>query len=336
MQNYYPFIILILTILLLGVELLRHFESYAINKNILAIPGTRTLHKTQTPRGGGIVFSLLFVSGVVILYLIEIINFNVLMVLGLGAFMASIFGFTDDIVDISASYKLAMQFFLAIWAIYWLDPVILTNWIPYWLSLSAITLFLVWMLNLYNFMDGVDGMASTSGLFFCLVLTLILLYEGHPQTAILFLILAASLGGFIFFNWPPASIFMGDSGSLFLGYTFGSLLIFTVITGSLTIWTWLIVFGYFFSDTMVTQIARIIIVKKWYAAHRSHAYQNLARISGSHFKVTIGVTTFHLIWILPLAFWSVLQPDFALIAVVLALLPAVIFAYLYGPLFSSS
>jgi len=327
---------LMFAILLLGIVLLRYYESYAIKKNILAVPGSRTLHETLTPRGGGIVFSLLFVFSVVILYFIGTINFNILMVLGFGAFIASIFGFIDDIVDISASYKLAMQCILAIWSIYWLEASILINWVPYWLSLSIITLLLVWILNLYNFMDGVDGMASSGGLFFSLSLALILLHEGHPQTAILFFILAGSLGGFIFFNWPPASIFMGDSGSLFLGYTFGSLLLFTVTTGSLTIWTWLVVFGYFFSDTMVTQIARIIIVKRWYSAHRSHAYQNLARITGSHFKITMGVTTFHLIWILPLAFWSVLQPNFALIAVALALLPGVVLAYLYGPLFSSS
>jgi Fuc2NAc and GlcNAc transferase len=138
------------------------------------------------------------------------------------------------------------------------------------------------------------------------------------------------------FNWPPASIFMGDAGSVFLGYLFGSLILVTVMVGDVTIWTWLVVLGYFFADTSVTQIMRVILVKKWYLAHRSHAYQNLARITGSHLKVTSGVVLYNLIWILPLTFWSALSPETSLYAVVLAVFPGILVAYRYGPRLSSS
>jgi len=146
----------------------------------------------------------------------------------------------------------------------------------------------------------------------------------------------ASSSAFMLFNWPPASIFMGDAGSVFLGYLFGSLILVTVMMGDLSIWTWLVVFGYFFADTTVTQIMRVILVKKWYLAHRSHAYQNLARISGSHLKVTGGVVLYNLIWILPLTLWSALSPEMAFYAVALAVLPGVVVAYRYGPRLSSS
>ena len=145
-----------------------------------------------------------------------------------------------------------------------------------------------------------------------------------------------SISTFLFFNWPPASIFMGDSGSAFLGYIFGALILFTVKSGDISIWTWLIVFGYFFADTTVTQLMRIILVKKWYLPHRSHAYQNLARITGSHLKVTGGVVLYNVVWILPLTIWSVMKPDIALFAVALAIAPSLIFALKYGPFLSST
>ena len=95
-------------------------------------------------------------------------------------------------------------------------------------------------------------------------------------------------------------------------------------------------FGYFFADTTATQIIRIVLVKKWYLAHRSHAYQNLARITGSHLKVTRGITLYNLIWVLPLTLWSAIQPEMGVVTVILAIMPALVVAYKYGPVLSSS
>ena len=86
----------------------------------------------------------------------------------------------------------------------------------------------------------------------------------------------------------------------------------------------------------MTQIMRVILVKNWYEAHRSHAYQNLARIAGSHFKVTMSVTIYHIVWISPLTLWSVLQPEMAIIPAILAISPCLFFTYKYGPALSSS
>ena len=87
---------------------------------------------------------------------------------------------------------------------------------------------------------------------------------------------------------------------------------------------------------MVTQIIRVVLVKKWYLAHRSHAYQNLARITESHLKVTSGVILYNIIWILPLTIWAALQPEIEILAAILAITPAVVVAYKYGPVLSSS
>ena len=186
-------------------------------------------------------------------------------------------------------------------------------------------------------MDGIDGLAISGATFFSGLLALVmLLTNGSSELISIFLLLMACTAALMVFNWPPASIFMGDSGSIFLGYVFGAIILVTIMNGNISIWTWLVVFGYFFADTTMTQIMRVILVKKWYEAHRSHAYQNLTRITNSHFKVTMGVTAYHLFWISPLAFWTVLQPEFALIACALAVTPGLVFAYIYGPVLSSS
>ena len=336
-MTYFNYI-LIFSVFILSIGFIFLYKKMSIRYSILANINHRTLHEFPIPRGGGFVFSILFIASIFLLFVMKQLPLEIFLVLGVGAGVASLTGFIDDIKNLRARIKLIVQILLSCWVIYWLEggDLLMFDWIPNFVVILLVGFFLVFGMNAYNFMDGIDGMAASGAIFFSLTLALVLIKEGHYDTALIFLILASSVGGFIFFNWPPASIFMGDAGSLFLGYTFGSLFLFTVISESLSIWTWLVVFGYFFSDTVVTQIVRIVFVKKWYLGHRSHAYQNLARITGSHFKVTIGVTIYHLIWLLPLTFWTVLQPEFALIAVALALFPGLVLAYFYGPFFSSS
>ena len=128
---------------------------------------------------------------------------------------------------------------------------------------------------------------------------------------------------------------MGDSGSIFLGYIFGAFIIYSTMTNEISFYTWLVVFGYYLSDTTTTTLIRIVTIKKWYHTHRSHAYQNLARILNSHSKVTTGIAIYHILWLLPLAIWTVLKPDFSIIAIVLAFLPSIIWSLKFGPIFSN-
>ena len=151
---------------------------------------------------------------------------------------------------------------------------------------------------------------------------------------LLLLVLLASCFGFLFFNWPKASIFMGDSGRIFLGFCFSSLIVYSVATNEVSLFTWLVAFGYYLADTSTTTILRIFLVKKWYGTHRSHAYQNLARIKDNHSIVTYGVLIYHLLWLLPLAILTVLKQDLALIIVICAYLPPILWTIRFGPLFS--
>ena len=321
---------------LIGVLL---YQNMATKTGIMANPNFRTLHEAPIPSSGGVVFAFIFVMGVFLLWILDLLSDNLLIILGIGGCAATLLGFLDDKNNIKATKKIAMQIFLSGFALFYLDggPLLNIDLIPSLVAIPLSILFLVWVINAYNFMDGIDGMAASGAIFSsgAIVLTMALTNE-FSEVTILLLLLAVSVLAFMVFNWPPAKIFMGDSGSVFLGYIFGVLILFTTMHNEVSIWTWIIVFGYFIADTTVTQIARLILVKKWYLAHRSHAYQNLARITGSHLKVTGGVVLYNLVWVLPLTLWSALSPEIALYAVVLAVLPGIVFAYRYGPRLSSS
>jgi Fuc2NAc and GlcNAc transferase len=328
------FFLALFCILALSAWLTKLYRLFAINKEIISNPNTRSLHSQFKPSGGGIVFSLICVILVVVLGCFGILSFEMIMVFGLGALCAALFGFFDDIYDINAFIKLVIQIILSIWILVWFDVNELTilGWLPFWAASILCCFLLVWMINLYNFMDGIDGMAASGTIFACFALILTLLISnGFSSIVLIFSLLLFSCLGFLIYNWPPASIFMGDSGSIFLGYFFGALIIISQINGDISFWTWVIVFSYFFGDAHVTIIMRIILSNKWYKPHRSHAYQNLARILNSHLKVTTGVQLYNVFYILPLAIFSVIFPLWDIYFSILAILPVIFLSRRYGP-----
>ena len=335
-MDWFKYLIIPAVVSYFGIILYRRV---AISRDIFANPNFRKLHASPLPVGGGIVFSFVFVFGLFFIWWLNQISDDLFWVLAVGGGVAALFGFLDDLKDIGASRKLVVQLLLSGWVLFWLGggPLLSIDWIPVLVAIPVTALFLVWMVNAYNFMDGIDGMAVSSAVFVSGAITLLMLLNNSKTEFIIVpVLLLTTTSTFMVFNWPPASIFMGDSGSVFLGYIFGALILFTVKSGDISIWTWLIVFGYFFADTTVTQLMRLILVKKWYLPHRSHAYQNFARITGSHLKVTGGVILYNVVWILPLTIWSVMKPEMALFAVALAIAPSLVFALKYGPLLSSS
>ena len=318
---------------------LLYYQKVALRNTITSSPNFRTLHHGDKPTGGGITFSTIFVCAAFFFWLTKHISDEIFFILGVGGFFATFLGFLDDLYNITAIKKLSCHILLAMWSIYWLNVGLFTGieWLPSFISVGLAVVFLVWVINAYNFIDGIDGLAASAAFFVFggLILVMVLSNKTSELTVLYFSLLACATG-FILFNWPPAKIFMGDSGSIFLGYVVGSLILMTIERGEVSIWTWFVIFGYFFADTTVTQTMRLIIVKKWYKAHRSHAYQNLARMSKSHLKVTSGIAIYHLVWLLPLTIWTIKQPNFSIFAAALAVFPAMLFALKYGPLASSS
>lgn len=317
----------------------RAFEAYAISRGILANPNFRSLHQRPVPCAGGIVFSSVFVCSVAALWVAGGVEDDLALAIVAGGMAATIFGFIDDRTQIPWKVKLGVQAALAAWIIVTFRGVPLVDLplTPLLVDLALSWLALVWLMNVYNFMDGIDGMAASGAVFMSVgAIVALLLTNAALGLVLAFTLLAICSGGFLLSNWPPARIFMGDAGSLTLGYCFGALLTVTVTGGDVSIWTWLILFGYFAGDTTTTTVFRIFITRHWYGEHRSHAYQNLARIWNSHLLVVRRVCFYHVFWLLPLVVWSVVIPHHAPLAAVLALGPVVAWAVLYGPRLSST
>ena len=228
--NYFFFLLLIYIASLLGTFF---YRSFAVKNKIFSYLNERTLHAKPTPRGGGLVFSLVFVFSIIYLYFNHFIKFDLLLVFGIGGAVALFVGYVDDVKNISSLKKLALQFILAFWILFifkdglFRDLSLFNNFVAWGVGLFSI----VWLINAYNFIDGIDGMAISGAILILSSLVLITIISSQDtELLIIFSILLASCLGFLLFNWPKATIFMGDSGSIFLGYIFSALIIYSTIS----------------------------------------------------------------------------------------------------------
>ena len=309
------------------------YRPIAQRLRIVAVPNERTLHARPTPRGGGVVIALVFLIGLGVQYARGEVPDRWFAALFGGGVLVGGLGFVDDVVSLSTPTRLVFHLVAAIWAAIWVGRdlwgdhavVAVIGW-------AVVVVGMIWMINLYNFMDGIDGMAASGGVFFTAVLAAVVERAGDGPTAVVFALLGAGCAGFLVFNWPPAKLFMGDVGSGFLGYVFGVLALITIGAGTISVWTWLIVLGYFVADTTTTLVIRIKRVPRFWGTHRSHAYQNLARIWDNHRRMTGLVLAIDVVWLLPLALASVRWPAVGPALAVIALAPLVAYAAWFGAL----
>lgn len=307
---------------------LRH---YALSKSLLDIPNARSSHSIPTPRGGGVAIVITYMVAVWAFALTGAVTTPLCMALsGSGLIIAGI-GFLDDHGHIAARWRLAGHFLAAAWGLYWLGglPPVRVFGLDVdlgWYGKIVAAFYLVWLLNLYNFMDGIDGIASAEAICVCLGAALVYVVAGAVGQAGLLLALAAAVAGFLYWNFPPARIFMGDAGSGFLGIILGLLSLQAAWMSSQLLWAWIILLGVFVVDATVTLIRRLVRGDKVYEAHRSHAYQFAARKYGKHLPVTSAVVAINVFWLLPVALCVV---EFGLdgaLGVVVAYVPLVVVA----------
>lgn len=293
-------------VVVLSLVLTWVLRRYALARSLLDIPNARSSHSLPTPRGGGVAIVLSFLLALVVVASETPELRPSIFALGGAGLVVAILGFLDDHGHIAARWRLLGHFGAAIWGLYWLGglpPFELfggtfdLGWVGHVLTLF----YLVWMLNLYNFMDGIDGIASVEAICVCLGACLIYSLTGHAGLIALPLLLAAAVAGFLFWNFPPARIFMGDAGSGFLGIILALLSLQAAWAEPSLLWSWLILLGVFIVDATVTLMRRLIRGEKVYEAHRSHAYQFASRRFGKHLPVTNTVVAINLLWLLPMA-----------------------------------
>jgi UDP-N-acetylmuramyl pentapeptide phosphotransferase/UDP-N-acetylglucosamine-1-phosphate transferase len=253
-------------------------------KKFYSFPNYRSLHDHPVPKGGGIAITITWYTGITILLLSGIIELDLYLALLSGIILA-IVSLIDDMKGLRPVIRLVFHFITAIIALIILGGLrrFITpgfdfnyNFILYPLAVIGI----VWFINLYNFMDGVDGFASLEALIISFV---IFAYSGEAINLILF----ASISGFIFWNWPRARIFMGDVGSTQIGFILIVLGIYFHNSYSFSILNWIMLSSPFWFDATLTLYRRWKVGEDLSLAHNKHAYQRIVRAGFSHLKVNI-------------------------------------------------
>ena len=257
---------------------------------VLDNPTHRSLHDKPKPRTGGLAILIAILVSWLVLYIMHKVEINFKhVILGIG--LLSMISYLDDRYSISHLWRLLAHIIAAILLISSELGLLVSNHLTDVVNISALNIIavlgVVWMINLYNFMDGMDGLAGGMSVigFGCLGV-LGLLSEDYIF-AIASLVVAASNIGFLIHNFPPAKIFMGDVGSITMGYLMAFFTIWGMHEAIFTWWVPLIVFSPFIVDSTVTLFIRLFRGERVWEAHKSHNYQKLVQLGWSHHKTVL-------------------------------------------------
>lgn len=304
-----------------------YMRRLALASGLLDRPNARSSHRVPTPRGGGVAIVLAANCGLLALGARHRIDSHLLVALLGGGLAVALVGFADDRRSVPPGIRLLVHLSAAIWTIAWLGglpPLRLGNTlVALHLTGSIIAVIaVVWTLNLFNFMDGIDGIAASEAIFIAWAGAMLNAATGPADGSVVYgAVIGAACLGFLVWNWPPARIFMGDVGSGYVGYVLATLALAGARDRPVALPAWTILGGVFFVDATVTLLRRWARGEKIYQAHRSHAYQHLARRLGRHGPVTVMVLAVNLLWLLPCAWLATRMQNVALWIVLAALLP---------------
>ena len=306
-------------------------RAYALKKNIIDNPNERSSHSVPTPRGGGVAVVASYLLGLAFLMYNQQLVIPVGLTLMAAGFVIALLGFLDDRGHINSMLRLTIHFLVAIGVVISLGgfgEVNVFNGFQLGFVANIIAvLFLVWLLNLYNFMDGINGIASIEAITVTVSMAMLYLLLNVGLNHQILLLLAACVLGFLLWNFPKAKIFMGDACSGFLGLILGILALIALKENLALFCAWIICLGVFIVDATFTLIRRVVTGHKMYDAHRSHTYQILSRHFNSHTPVTLAVAAINIFWLLPIAYFVATQNyAYPELGILIAYLPLIILA----------
>lgn len=271
------------------------FRAFTLRRGLLDIPNERSSHEIPTPRGGGLILAIVAITAYVVgcIALGEPVNFGYL----IGSAIVVLVGWLDDVYSLSFAWRLIAQGIAAAVVIYFCGPI--TSFYlpgfdlmidPGWSANIVSGLLIVWLVNVYNFMDGIDGIAGLQALVAAAAWLVVGVLVGSSNTTIIGLALAGASVGFLVHNWQPAKIFMGDAGSTFLGFSFAVLPIVARSTNEsqnarLATFSLLAIWPFVF-DSGITIFRRALRGEKIWSAHREHLYQRLVIGGSKHWVIT--------------------------------------------------
>ena len=291
--------VIILSLMTMGVTLGLAYWFSSPNSRLAFLdhPNERSLHTRPVPRTGGMAIMVGFLVGLTLAFSWlpqnRFYDEAAIWVLG-GMLGIALFSFWDDRVGLPAVSRFALHAVVAVGVIWGGGLSIRDLDLPFigvlsfsWFSVPLTILFLMWMTNLYNFMDGMDGFAGGMTVFGFACLAYLGWIGGHQGIFLVALLMAVSAMGFLIWNFPPAKIFMGDVGSTAIGFLAGGLAILGVHDGLFDLWVPVLIFSPFIIDSTVTLFRRLFNGKKFWQAHREHYYQRLVLAGWGHRKTVI-------------------------------------------------
>ena len=289
-------------------------REHALRADLLDHPNSRSSHVRPTPRGGGLAIVIASLTAMGALVGFGWLESRLFYALAGGGAAVALVGHLDDRGRIGIIGRFAVHIAAAIWGTVWLGGMTEIHWgenvisLGYLGSLLAV-LGIVWALNLFNFMDGIDGIAASQAVFMAGAGAALAMLAGMSNSIpVAGLVLAAASLGFLAWNWPPARIFMGDVGSGYLGFALAVMGLAAARESAVMLPVWLILGSVFFIDATLTLLRRLARRERVYEAHRSHAYQWQARLWNSHLRVTVTCLVLNLLWVAPWAWLCVRFP----------------------------
>ncbi|MBE3136322.1 MAG: glycosyltransferase family 4 protein [Thermoplasmata archaeon] len=303
-------------------------------ERMLDIPNARSSHTQPTPRGGGLGIVIGVLIGAWSLFIFRILRmpFRKIAAISLGGGIVALVGWLDDIHRLPYSIRLVVQgissaiILVAIGYFHTITVPFVGDIHLYSIGIPFALFWIMGLTNAYNFMDGIDGIAGGQALIAGLGWAILGFMSGQSFIGLIGLLLSASSLGFLFHNWPPARIFMGDVGSAFIGFTLAVLPIIgsqrdprCMVAGILLVWP-------FIFDTTFTLVRRLLNKENIFVAHRSHIYQRLVIAGYSHRFVTLVYMALAAAGTIIALLWYIRAP-FVNVAVIV--LPIVLFAGLW-------
>ncbi|MBV1904962.1 MAG: hypothetical protein KUG75_02705 [Pseudomonadales bacterium] len=302
---------------------------YALKRGLLSQPNERSSHTQPTPSVGGIAV----IVPVLLFCAYQAAGDSVYVVLFFATLILAVVGIWDDLKPSSTLLRLLLQLPVVAASVYYLD--LDTGFYIFghllhegWLLTTILGLCVLWFINLFNFMDGIDGLAASQCVVYCLAC--LFLADDIPLSTFQ-LIGTVGICGLVFlcFNWPPAQIFMGDSGSLPVGYLLAIIALLLHQGGNLPIFSSLILLSVFWFDASFTLCRRMLTGQPFASAHRSHLYQKLSILYG-HRRVSLLFLLYAMLVLLPLAGGATRYPAWGIMALSIACTPLLILSIKYA------
>ncbi|MDX1923638.1 MAG: glycosyltransferase family 4 protein [Rickettsiaceae bacterium] len=297
--------------ILISIPILTHFK-------IVDMPNSRRAHLKPTIRGGGIGFVIAFLMSLCYVSSLTNEHLNILPLI-IASSLAALISFIDDVKGISIVPRLFIHFVAAsICLVCYLSPhLIFRGEVAPDLDLALCILALVLFTNIYNFLDGIDGISaaqsihlSVTTLLLCIIRDKVIINVDlvFYSSAIIF----GASSAFMIFNWSPASVFMGDVGSIFLGLIHGSNLLLIAASSERLFLASVIASLYYIADGGITILIRLMKREKIWLPHLNHFFQQAVRKGMSHREIVSKIACCNFI-LLCLSIYSIYSPHVAII-----------------------